>query len=203
MCRYWGYTGRLYSKCNKNIPFEECYDVLVDTINYLLEKQVWNNPNSSLYNDPKGPEKAFHFVLKRQLSVLLAKKTADKRKSEFKTISIDNIHDKYSDAAEGLFGIANNSEYSELFNYIYDRDSVFDKIVLDTICFSNWTTLQNIVLKIKRIDISNFKYFNTTYNINICDFNDTLKYIENLTSKSLLSEIKKLLYIIRKDWVSE
>ena len=40
VCRYWGYTGRIYLQCNKHLPFEQCYDILIDTINYVLEKRV-------------------------------------------------------------------------------------------------------------------------------------------------------------------
>ena len=202
MCRYWGYTGRLYSKCNKNVPFEECYDVLVDTINYLLDKQVWNNPESSLYKDPKGPEKAFHFVLKRQLSILLSRKTTDKRKGEFKALSIDDIHEKYDDAADGLFELVPTTSESsfELYEYINSRSNLFEKIVLDLICFSDWASLQSIVIKLKKLGDGDFMEYRDKYNITESEYKDFENKIRSLTNKDLLIEIKKLLYLMRDDW---
>lgn len=38
--------------------------------------------------------------------ILLASLSAAKRKSNFNTLSIDEIHEKYSDAADGLFDIS-------------------------------------------------------------------------------------------------
>lgn len=202
LCRYWGYTGRLYLKCAKNITFEECYDVLIDTINYLLEKQVWNNPESSLYQDPKGPEKAFHLVLKRQLSLIMAKKTADKRKSEFKSLSIDEIHEKYSDSAEGLFNVINTEENSEniiLIDYIRSRP-ISDIIILDKVCFSNWTSFRSIITDLKSLDEDNFNYYANKYNINLEDYNKITADFKTSSNKKIHREIKKVLYLTGKDW---
>ena len=76
VCRYWGLSGRIYQQCNRHVPFEQCYDILIDAINYVLEKRVWENPESSLYEDPTGPDKAFHIALRRQRGILLSGYTA-------------------------------------------------------------------------------------------------------------------------------
>lgn len=200
ICRYWGYTGKLYLKVKKNIPFEECYDVLIDTINYLLEKHVWDNPESSLYKDPKGPEKAFHFVLKRQLSLLLASKNASKRKSNFNTLSIDELHEKYSDSSDGLFNLVDSEQHYDLYDYIKTLPTSFDRVVVDIICFSQWSSINNIATKLKKIGPENFQYYNSLYEISEPDFNSALKYIEDISVKNLTKEVKKLLYTLKSDW---
>ncbi|WP_288266886.1 hypothetical protein, partial [uncultured Methanobrevibacter sp.] len=95
--------------------------ILLDTINYVLEKRTWENPESSLYNDKSAPDKAFHIVLKRQRGILLASLNADKRVANFNPLSIDGFHESYSDAAEGLLDIysEDNSEYSSLIAYMF------------------------------------------------------------------------------------
>ena len=200
ICRYWGYTGRLYLKCNKNVSFEECYDVLIDTINYLLEKQVWNNSESSLYNDLKAPEKAFHFVIKRQLGILLAKKNADKRRAEFKALSIDDIREKYNDASEGLFNLVPNSELSpNMYDYIYTQKDVFTKLVLDFICFSSSNSLNTIARFLK--DLTEDDYYDyDIYDLDMSEYIMAIEYIRCLSLKDLVKEIKKILYTIRPDW---
>ena len=200
ICRYWGYTGIIYTKCNKNVPFEECYDILIDTINYLLEKQVWNNSESSLYNDPKAPEKAFHFVIKRQLSVVLARKTAEKRKSDFKTLSIDDIHEKYNDSAEGLFNLATSEENTYLYDYINSQNSLLDKIILDLVCFSDWRSLNTIAAKLKALDNTRFTYYYENYFCSKDEYDNLLTTLNSMSIRELLFEVKKCLYLIRNDW---
>jgi len=201
MCRYWGYTGILYTKCNKNIPFEECYDILIDTINYLLDKHVWDNPESSLYNDPKGPEKAFHFVLKRQLNVLLMKKNSDKQKASFKALSIDDIHDKYQDAADGLFNLSSSESNINLHEYINNMPSLFEKVILDMICFSQWKTLTSIANRIKYITLDNFNYYHENYQCSENDYKQLLETLSKMTQKEILIEIKKRLFLLKNDWI--
>ena len=202
VCRTWGYSGRIYLQCNKHVPFEQCYDIIIDTINYVLKKRVWENETSSLYRDPAGPDKAFHMVLKRQRSLLLASLNAYKRRSNFNTLSVDSIHEEYSDAAEGLFGIANTSSENniELATYISSQTDPLDMIILDLICYSNWNSISGIVIKLKQLTEKNFSYFNTRYNISHEDYINVLDSIQSTKHKALLVHIKKLLYLARKDW---
>lgn len=203
VCRYWGYTGRIYLQCNKHIPFEQCYDILIDTINYVLEKRVWENETSSLYGDSRAPDKAFHMVLKRQRSILLANLTAYKRKTNFNTLSIDEIHDKYNDAAEGLFDIYSFSEPTTLRDYIVSRSNTMEIIILDIICFSEWKTLKNVIKLIKNLDISSYEYYNSHYEISYEDLNQVIYKIGTMSEAKLLSEVKKLLYVIKDDLITD
>lgn len=198
VCRYWGYTGRIFLQCNKHVPFEQCYDILIDTINYVLEKRVWENPESSLFQDKNGPDKAFHMVLKRQRSLLLSNLTAYKRKTNFNTLSIDEIHDKYADAAEGLFDIYSTSERDwELTDFIERRKNTLDIIILDRICFTNWRSFRNVVKQIKKINENDREYYNINYNISSDKFNETITKISKLSDSKLLFEVKKLLYLLK------
>ena len=56
ICRVWGYSGRIYTQCQRHVPFDECLDCVIDAINYVLKKRVWENKNSSLYQDPTAPD---------------------------------------------------------------------------------------------------------------------------------------------------
>lgn len=201
VCRYWGYTGRIYLQCNKHISFEQCYDILIDTINYVLDKRVWLNPESSLYNDSTAPDKAFHIVLKRQKSVLLSNLTAYKRKSNFNTLSIDEIHEKYADASEGLFELyPQDNSIQELVEYIRLREDSLEIIILDKICFDKWKTLKNVVKLIKKLDKNSSEYYNIRYGISVENYDKVITKISEINDSKLLFEIKKLLYILRKEY---
>ena len=102
VCRYWGQAGRMYLRCNRHIPFEECHDCIIDSIRYVLKNRVWENPSSSLYNDKTGPDKAMHIAMKRQQSIVLSKYNAQRRLSNFNTLSLDAAHEDFKDSADGL-----------------------------------------------------------------------------------------------------
>lgn len=132
----------------------------------------------------------------------MAKKTADKRKSEFKSLSIDEIHEKYSDSAEGLFNFINTEENSEniiLIDYIRSRP-ISDIIILDKVCFSNWTSFRSIITDLKSLDEDNFSYYANKYNINLEDYNEITADFKTSSNKKIHREIKKVLYLVGKDW---
>ena len=135
--------------------------------------------------------------------MILARKTADKRKSEFKSLSIDEIHEKYSDSAEGLFDIISEHENSEdilLVDYIKSKKDFIHIAILDKVCFSNWSSFRNIINDIKSLDEENFDYYHNKYGVDYEDFTETLKEIRNFSNKRIHREIKKILYLSRKDF---
>ena len=198
-----GYAGRIYTQCKKHLSFEQCYDILLDTINYVLEKRTWENPESSLYNDKSAPDKAFHIVLKRQRGILLASLNADKRVANFNPLSIDGFHESYSDAAEGLLDIysEDNSEYSSLIAYIKTKEPL-EIIILDHICFSDWKSYESIARAIKALDCSrnNVVHFSKKYELNEQIYKRTIEKISNRTINKLIEDIKKTIYKCRKDY---
>ena len=49
------------------MPVEDCFEWLTHAILYALDHRKWKDPNSSLFNDPLGPDKeryeAFKLIL--------------------------------------------------------------------------------------------------------------------------------------------
>ena len=142
-------------------------------------------------------------VLKRQRSVLLSNLTAYKRKTNFNTLSIDEIHEKYSDAAEGLFDIYSTSEKEwEITDFIKNRKDPLEIIILDKICFSEWKSLKNIVKLIKNLSEDDSEYYNISYGISPEKFNKTITKLGVIRDSRILFEVKKLLYILRNEYYS-
>lgn len=203
VCRFWGYSGRIYNQCNKHVPFEQCYDVLIDTINYVLKKRVWENPESSLYQDPAAPDKAFHIALKRQRSILLANLTAQKRQSNFNTLSIDGAYEDYKDATEGLLGIFDASSEIDINEisikeYIKNLEPI-EKVFIDLVYNTNWSNLKSVVTNIKKVEESNFKYYNTYYDISEKEFKEVLLEVYKSSNQRLMLVLKRCLNKIRED----
>lgn len=203
VCRYWGYSGRVYLQCNKHVPFEQCYDIVIDSINYVLKKRVWENSDSSLYQDNKAPDKAFHIALKRERGIVLANLNAEKRRTNFNTLSIDEMQENYKDSTDGLlFGSeADNAVGLKIFisSYINEGD-IIDAIILDLICFSSIE--DNFEMKISKemllLNENYSNYFSKTYSCTKEVIDDNIKKIKNHSMKYLRKRVKRLLYLIKK-----
>jgi len=204
VCRYWGYAGRIYLQCKKHIAFEECHDCIIDAIRYVLKKRVWENKNSSLYNDKKGPDKAMHIAMKRQKSLMLSKYNAYKRLSEFNTLSIDAVHEDYNDASDGLLFDLESSEIDKMRIYIaeyFDSGKILEGLLLDAICYNNYKdySSKNILKHIKNLDKKDYVYYDVAYNLNKELYFKELLVIKDCDTKTLELKLNSLLYSIRKE----
>ncbi len=203
ICRTWGYAGRVYTQCNKHLPFDQCYEVLMEAIDYVLRKRVWENPKSSLYQDPVAPDKAFHVALRRQRDVRLKKLNAHKRQANFNTLSIDAAHEDYNDAAEGLLDIGDVSSEEimdnvSLVDYIGSKD-MLHILMLDQVCFNDWKTLGSVVTNLRELSADDFSYYQYKYGADEKQFTKAIRSIKMVSRKTLLSELKKILYIANKE----
>ena len=202
ICRVWGYSGRIYTQCQRHVPFDECLDCVIDAINYVLKKRVWENKNSSLYQDPTAPDKAFHIALKRQKGLMLSAKNAQKRVSNFDTVSIDSYKESYSDAGEGLlFGADQLNQSDTLRIYIssfFENGNPVLGLMLDTLCYTGRSCdLDEVVRATRQLNMSSYYYFNTCYNITERQYKVALGKIKRLTPAAMKMKLKAELYSLR------
>lgn len=202
MCRYWGYSGRIYTKVNKHISFDECYDCVVDAIRYVLKKRVWENPTSSLYGDPKAPDKAIHIALKRQMALMLSKYNAQRRLSNFNTLSIDEIHENYNDSADGLL-FGETSTIDTLRTYIseyFQNNKYLDAVFLDTICYGNMKYNEQAIIKhLKNFNEKDLEYFKNNYDLDETELKKTIYKAKQCSNDYLKIKLNSLLYSIKKE----
>lgn len=204
VCRFWGYAGRVYVQCNRHVTFEECHDCVIDTIRYVLNKRVWENPESSLYGDYAAPDKAFHIALKRQRSIMLSRLNAYRRKSNFNTLSIDGVHEEFNDATDGLLFNMESSEIDTVRIFIsefFEKGDILSGLLLDIICYNNYDKYdeKKIVKDLKSLTNDYFDYYHDYYGVTEDDFKKSLKTIDKLSSKMLKMKLKSLLFYIRKE----
>ena len=202
VCRFWGHSARMWLQCNKHIPFEYCYDCIIDAIKYVLKKRVWENPKSSLYKDPTGPDKAMHISMKRQKAIVLSKFNAKRRLSNFNTLSIDEAHENYNDSADGLlFGSSSGDDYMRIFiSEYFDKGQYLEGLILDSICYSNDTYKEsNIIKNLRELSEKDLDYFITNYDVDKIWYLKTLWEIKRMSRKMLSIKINSILYKIKKE----
>lgn len=209
MCRVWGYIGRLYIQCNKHVPIDQCYDILINAINYILKNHVWDNPNSSLYNDPKGPEKTFKVVLKRERGIRLANLNAGKRRSNFNTLSIDEARDDYNDSTDGLLLDINELTSEEdksreiilLVKEYFDKGQYLEGFFIDAISFGAYSNFsyRRIISILCNLELNDYSYYKLVYNLDRKIYNKVLYELRTTSRRMLEIKFKQLLHSLKEE----
>lgn len=200
VCRYWGYAGRVFVQCNRHIPFEECLDCIIDAIRYVVKKRVWEDFNSTLYNDPTGPDKAMHIAMKRQRSIMLSKYNAKRRLSNFNTLSIDEAHESFNDSADGLlFDLQNTTDQLRTFiSEYFEKEEYLNGLILDYICYSNEKySDKNVIKYLKSFNAKDAEYLKHNYEIDENILKKTIFEVKQMSSEYLRIKINSLLYSIK------
>lgn len=70
------------------------YDVLVDSILKALHNRSWEKEGSSIYNDPKGPDKAINRIFKHTLINEYVKSNAQKYYADTSSVSMQELVEK-------------------------------------------------------------------------------------------------------------
>ena len=204
VCRVWGYAGRIYIQCKKHIPFEECHDCVIDTIRYVLKKRVWENKDSSLFEDPAAPDKAFHIALKRQRSIMLSKFNAYRRLSNFNTLSLDGAREEFNDATDGLLFDLESSEIDKIRIFIsdyFEKGDILSGLLLDIICYNNYERYseKKILKLLREVDENYFHYYYGYYRVDKKSFLKTVREISTYSNRLLKIKLNSLLYSLKKE----
>lgn len=95
MCKYWNLLPKYYyMSCNCASP-EECYGWLVDSVSCCLDLASWDNPNSSIYKDPNGPDKVINRCMKCARLTYYQFINRKKRRDNFGLLSIDELKELF------------------------------------------------------------------------------------------------------------
>jgi len=204
VCRTWGYAGRVYVQCNRHVTFEECYDCLIDTLRYVLNKRVWENPESSLYGDQAAPDKAFHIALKRQRGIMLSRLNAYRRRSNFNVLSLDGVHEEFNDATDGLLFDMESSEIDNIRIFIseyFEKGETLSGLLLDVICYNNYSGYdeKKVIKSLRDLDDNYFEYYHEYYNLDENIFKKTVRTIQKLSTRSIKMKLKSLLFKLKKE----
>lgn len=94
----WPVLENLYYRNNTlNLTPWECYDIFIDSIHYVLDKQIWNNKSSSLYQDKNAFMKALYVKTSSTKKNCMNGKFKQKRFANQYTISTEYIAEEYGD----------------------------------------------------------------------------------------------------------
>ena len=138
VCNYW-YLISKYFNMSKNIATpEDVYNWVIDTIAYVLDNHVWTDPNSSLYNDPNGPDKAINRNLSCRRYTAYQTFNRQKRKPSYLSVSWDDIADRCEiDTILEDFDEPTNLDIHNLIRNCFLKKQYMTAFIIDNIAYGN------------------------------------------------------------------
>lgn len=158
----WGYIGKHYINSKASgFSIEQCYDMVLDAIMYILKMRKWLDPNNKLYGDKNAPDKCLNRCIfsARQRDYYLSNR--DKRRYNYGGISLEAITDNVGDHTEVLCDEVldqDNQDYmfvnvtlKNIINHMVSKNKILEALVLDNIanddCYTTKTETTEIVTK--------------------------------------------------------
>ena len=89
--KYWNLIGKYYYQSANCATPEECYGWLVDSVSCCVNLAAWENPKSSIYNDPNGPDKVINRCMKCARLTYYQFINRKKRRDDFGLLSVDEL----------------------------------------------------------------------------------------------------------------
>ena len=130
----WGYIGKHYiNSKSSGFSIEQCYDMVLDAVMYILKMRKWLDPNNKLYGDKNAPDKCLNRCIfsARQRDYYLSNR--DKRKYNYGNVSLEYIVDNVGDHTDVL---------GDDFSYPNEDNNMFINVTLKNI-------VQKMILSIK------------------------------------------------------
>lgn len=206
--RFWNVAvHNYYSQQVKEATELDCYNNLVDSILYALNNHVWLNPNSSLYGDEKGPEKAINVVISSRKLNILGYNNMFKRRINKDSISLEYLQEQpYYISSFGVLDDCDDDYIESIILEAFKKKEYFKAFVIDAIIYcdvfedigNDYVFSEKKLRKhLRHLEESNYYVvFSNTYNINNVDLvKRAISYIINLSQEKMSENIN---YIFRQ-----
>ena len=171
----WGYIGKHYiNSKSSGFSIEQCYDMVLDAVMYILKMRKWLDPNNKLYGDKNAPDKCLNRCIfsARQRDYYLSNR--DKRKYNYGNVSLEYIVDNVVDHTDVLgddFSYPNednnmfiNVTLKNIVQKMIKNNRVLEALIIDNIVNDDCYTSK---VETKKIDngyeIQKFKNYNEEF----------------------------------------
>lgn len=104
ICRYWGAISKYYNSSKNSVTVEECYDWLIRSILYAIQRRDWLDPNNKLYTDPNAPDKVINRVIISTRLGFFQSSNTHKRKCNYGTKSFEGMLEENPESEDSILG---------------------------------------------------------------------------------------------------
>lgn len=206
----WNLLQKIYYTNNSiNLTCEECYDIFIQTLNYVISKHVWDNVESSLYKDPEAFMKAMAITIQCRKKNYVNAKFKFKRVANNNYLSLDSLQEDFS---EGFF-TPYEERYEDIFDSLieeriknyFNKKKYLASFILEGILYNNIFDSNNrlddrkLRKYLRHIDNNFCKYFASKYELNEKEVLHSLNYFKNDTQDKLDKKIQYSFITLKHD----
>lgn len=213
MYSYMGTIAKYYQTNKALLTEETCIEWLEDAVTYALSHRRWEDPDSSIYNDPNGPDKVINRILKCTRANLYQYVNRKKRKDFYWMKSLDAISELVNDNSVELMDKTDFTKELELDLKSFVRMTFYEKdyfmaymidcimnenvFVFDRETQENIFSIKKLSRKLCQVGEEYCERFSEEYGIPLDVVLGTLKYFCNLNSGKLVYKIEYNLQKLR------
>lgn len=203
MLRYWSKMERYYYKCQLVTSPEDIHTWVTMAVLYTLEHKPWENPDSSVYQDPNGPDKVMNIYIESRRLTFYQQLNRYKRKINSAISSLDNLVDDFKD----VFMPTYNDEYDFIYNQIvanyFEKKDYFIAFVMDAILYEDVMSdgilnRRKLASHIRNIDDEFCEVFAERYNLSLDCVKYSKQFVTDLSSYNMKNKIEYSLARLRK-----
>lgn len=185
--RSWQALVNIFYK-QKSLTEEQCYDIYLEALEYIIKTKPWKKEDNILYNDSNAFLKAMITCTKSRKMNYFISQHRDKRLLNTTALSIDKLSEEYNDYYQGF---DTDTYFPELLNITSEIKKLFcskkyiTAFVLDAILNSDVFSENGIDLKkmrkhLIRLTENYLKTFATKYSVNFEEAIYSKKYFIHL-----------------------
>ena len=140
--RYWNLISKYYYMSANCATPEDCYEWLVDSVCCCVNLASWENPDSSIYKDPNGPDKVINRCMKCARLTYYQFINRKKRRDNFGLLSIDELKELFGNSVAEPVDYELECDASEVMikeygGTMFNRKDYFIAFLIDCIISSN------------------------------------------------------------------
>lgn len=206
--KYWNLIGKYYYMSSNCATPEECYSWLVDSVSCCVNLASWEDPKSSIYRDPNGPDKVINRCMKCARLTYYQYINRKKRKNDFGILSIEDLKETFGNDYSELDDYEQEVDVSAILikDYIIDvfhKKDYFIAFMLDCIVSSNVFdvltdktsgiysefNLRKLCKELVSLDKDYLKVFSITYDLPIQDVEKAFSYVQSVPAANIRKKV--------------
>lgn len=206
--KFWHIIDRTLYKDKGLYDELEVYDWYISAIMFALDTRPWDDPNSSIHNDPKAVEKVLNTVVNCTRINWFYASNRHKRKINHEANSLNVLQETYADSffSDSLITEMEYSLPSDLiYNYCINKDYIsgfiIDIIINDLPIQNVHNTdilVKNIIRSFQSLPEQFCKEFSESYGLPVDEVNKYLDIVNQMSKNKLEKVIEVKLISIRR-----
>ena len=203
MLNYWTKIESYYYKCKLVTCPEDIHMWLTIAVMYVLKHKPWENPKSSIYEDPNGPDKVINRIIESKRLTFYQQLNRYKRKINSAITSLDTLVEDYKDVFIPTYNDEHNFIYDDIIVKFFEKKDYFICFMLDAILYEDVLSdgelnKRKLASYLRNLDDIQCMVFSERYNISLDKVLYSIQFVTSLNSYNMKKKIEYNLIKIKQ-----